>query len=291
VATPGAEVHIDAALVRSLLAEQHPDLAALALTHVASGWDNEIFRLGEDRTVRLPRRWASAFLTLHEQRWLPELAVGLPLPVPVPERIGQPSEALGYPWPWTVGPWFPGRPAEVDPPSDLDAAATTLGAFFAALHRPAPADAPENPYRAVPLPDRTERLLAGLDDLGDEVDRAAVLDLWGTLVVAPAWSGPPLWLHGDAHPLNLLVNEGRLSAVIDFGDLTAGDPASDLSVAWMLFPPLQRRSFRRAAGAVDDDTWARARGWAVALGVALAGGDDRVAAIGRRTLAAALAAG
>jgi aminoglycoside phosphotransferase (APT) family kinase protein len=143
----------------------------------------------------------------------------------------------------------------------------------------------------VPLPDRTERLEAGLEDLGDAVDRAAVRQLWSALVVAPAWSGPPLWLHGDAHPLNLLVHDGRLSAFIDFGDLTAGDPASDLSVAWMMFPERERTTFRRAAGSVDDATWARARGWAVALGVALANGDDRVAAIGRRTLAAALAAG
>lgn len=285
---PPAEVRIDEALVRGLLAEQHPDLASLPLTWLASGWDNELFRLGDELTVRLPRRAASAALVLHEQRWSPSIAVGLPLPVPVPVRVGVPSEALGYPWGWTVGPWFPGRPAEADPPADLAAAAASLGDFLAALHRPAPADAPTNPYRGVPLADRSDRLVAALDELHPLVDRDAVMVRWAGIVDTPSWPGPPVWLHGDVHPLNLLVDKGRLTAVIDFGDVCAGDPASDLAVAWMLFPPDVRDTFREATG-VDDDTWTRARGWAIVLGAAMATGDDRVAAIGRRALAAALA--
>lgn len=292
MAAPSAEVKIDVALVGALLEEQHPDMAGLPLVAVGSGWDNDVFRMGDDLAVRLPRRTASAHLIRHEQRWLPELAVGLPLPVPVPVRVGGPSDVLGYPWSWSVVPWFPGAPAEIEPPDDWAAAAALLGQFLAALHRVAPPDAPLNPYRGVPLTARTERLLMGLDQLGDTVDAPLVMEHWSALVDTPSWYGPPLWLHGDLQPLNIVVHSGRLAAVIDFGDMTAGDPASDLAVAWMLLPPGARSVLRRNAGSdepVDDDTWARARGWALALGVAMANGDGRVAAIGHRTLAAVLA--
>ena len=285
---PVADIHIDAALVRRLLEEQHPDLADLPLRTLAEGWDNVLLRLGDEMTVRLPRRLASAALIAHEHRWLPELAVGLPLPVPVPLRVGRPSEALGYPWAWTVAPWFPGGTAEHHPPDDLRATARRLGEFLAAMHRPAPADAPTNPWRGTPLASRTDRLLVALDELGDALDPEAVLTRWDSLLATPAWSAPPVWLHGDVHPLNLLVHRGVLSAVIDFGDICAGDPASDLAVAWMMFPPAERDAFRAAAG-VDVDTWRRAQGWALSLGVVFANGDERITAIGRRTVAAVLA--
>jgi aminoglycoside phosphotransferase (APT) family kinase protein len=286
VAGPSAEVDVDEALVRALLRDQHPDLARLTLTPLAAGWDNVMYRLGDDLTVRLPRRAASAYLVLHEQRWLPELAAKLPLPVPVPLRIGHPG--AGYPWPWHICPWLPGRPIEHEPPDDLRAVASALGGFLHAIHRPAPPEAPVNPYRGIPLAQRADRLRDGLDLLGEEVDRSRVEAVWDMVVATPPWTSPPVWLHGDVHPLNLLVHEGALSAVIDFGDLTSGDPASDLAVAWMLFPPLVRRTFRSACG-VDSDTWTRGRGWALALGVAMANGDDRMAAIGLRSIAAALA--
>jgi aminoglycoside phosphotransferase (APT) family kinase protein len=239
-------------------------------------------------TVRLPRRLASAELILHEQRWLPEVAVDLPLPVPVPIRVGRPSKALGYPWAWTVAPWFPGGAAEHHQPGDLGATARRLGEFLAAVHRPAPADAPANPWRGTPLASRTERLLVALDELGDVLDREAVLRRWESLLAAPPWSAPPVWLHGDVHPLNLLVDQGQLSAVLDFGDICAGDPASDLAVAWMMFPPAERDVFR-AAAQVDDDTWRRAQGWALSLGVVFTNGDEAITAIGQRTVAAVLA--
>ena len=286
MAAPDAEVELTEGLVRALLQEQHLDLADLPLVEVAAGWDNVIYRLGDAMSVRLPRRAMSAILIAHEQRWLPELADGLPLPIPVPLRSGAPG--CGYPWPWTVGRWFPGRSAEQNPPEDLHLAARQLGEFLAVLHRPAPADAPHNPHRGVPLAERSKRLVDGLDQLAGSVDRIQVMERWASLVDTPAWSPPPLWLHGDVHPLNLLVHEGQLSAVIDFGDLTAGDPASDLAVGWMLFPPGPRDVFRATAG-VDQDSWARAEAWALALGVAMANGDGRVAAIGRRTIGAVLA--
>ncbi|HEY9559035.1 MAG TPA: aminoglycoside phosphotransferase family protein, partial [Acidimicrobiales bacterium] len=281
--SPAAEIDITEELVRGLLAEQHPDLAHLPLRRAGEGWDNAIFRVGDELCMRLPRRALSAPLVLLEQRWLPVLAPHLPLPVPVPVRAGQPSAALDYPWHWSVCPWLPGSPAESTPFADPLDAARQLGELQAALHRPAPADAPFNPYRGVPLAERDERFRQGLEALGDSIDARAALGRWDDLVQTPPWAGPPLWLHGDVHPLNVLVEDGRISAVVDFGDITAGDPASDLAGAWTMFEPDARDAFRVAAGAaipVDDDTWRRAEAWALALGVAMANGDERVAAFG-----------
>jgi aminoglycoside phosphotransferase (APT) family kinase protein len=285
---PAAEIEIDAALVRALLAEQHPDLADLELSPLGFGWDNALFRLGDELVVRLPRRALSVPLVEYEQRWLPDLAEGLPLPIAAPVRVGRPGS--GYPWPWGICPWFPGESALVTPPADLGEAAETLGHFLAAFHRPAPIDAPANPYRGVPLIERNERVLSSLDELGSTVDGPRLRSLWDSLLPTPPWTGAPLWLHGDTHPGNLIVHEGRLSAVVDFGDLTSGDPASDLSVAWMLLPAEQRGTFRAAVGAsADDDLWTRARAWALAMGLvfsATSADNPAYAAMGARTLAA-----
>lgn len=288
--TPSAEVEIDDALVRALLAEQLPDLAALPLARLAEGWDNVIYRLGDELTVRLPRRKMAAELVEHEQRWLPDLAPRLPLAIPAPVGIGRPG--LGFPWSWSVCPWLPGSVAQQVPPDDPCAAATSLGQFLAALHQPAPPDAPENPFRGVPLAARDTTMHERVAELGDAIDGRAVLERWAELLATPPWSGPPLWLHGDLHPANVLVHRGRLSAVIDFGDITGGDRACDLSIAWMLFPPAARATFRAAAGAVDDDTWARARGWALTLAVtyiAASANDPVIEREGRETIAAVLA--
>ena len=287
---PAAEVDIDADLVRSLLLDQHPDLADLPLRQVAFGWDNVIFRLGDELAVRIPRRQLGAPLIETEQRWLPELAPHLPLPVPVPVRTGHP--ALGYPWRWSVVAWMAGTDAATDPPADPIEAATTLGGFLRALHRPAPPDAPVNPFRGVPLAARHEITVAGIDALAGEIDVDRVRRLWDDALALPAYDGPELWLHGDLHPANLLVHDGRLAGVIDFGDLTSGDPATDLSVAWGLLPLDAHATFRAAAGDVDDGTWRRARAWALALAiVCLASSADNptVAAVGRRGLAGVLA--
>lgn len=264
---PAAEVDVTEPLVRRLLAAQHPDLADLPLEVAASGWDNVVLRLGPDLAVRLPRRSAGVELVVNEQRWLPGLAAGLPLPVPVPVRVGRPG--AGYPWPWSVVPWFPGTTALASPPADLAATADVLGRFLAALHRPAPDDAPINPVRGRPVASCAERVELRLGQLGDLVDGDALRAVFADAVAAPAWDGPPVWLHGDVHPGNLVVADGELVAVIDFGDLTAGDPASDLAVAWMLFPPAVRPRFVAATGWDDPDLWRRARGWAVNLGLAI----------------------
>ena len=289
---PPAEVTIEPSLVRALLQEQHTDLAQLALIDIGEGWDNKLFRLGDALAVRLPRRAASAALIEHEQRWLPRLSPRLPLPVPVPLRVGRPGS--GFPWSWSVVPWFEGESALVAPPQDPAPIAATLAQFLRALHQPAPDDAPHNPWRGVPLATRTKKVREHVRQLNGVVDSVAVLNLWEHVVVAPSWSGPPMWIHGDLHPGNLLISGGRLSAVIDFGDLAAGDPATDLSVIWML-PPSARSIFlasgRGQLNATDDDTWIRARGWALALGLAYLASsqdDEAMGALGRAVIDAAL---
>jgi aminoglycoside phosphotransferase (APT) family kinase protein len=289
--------YIDEHLVRALIADQRPDLGDLPVTLLASGWDNVMFRLGEGFTARLPRREIAVRLVQHEQRWLPEIADGLPLPVPVPVHSGRP--ACGYPWPWSICPWMPGSIAD-ETEFDAEAVAVQLGKFLGVLHRPAPSDAPVNLFRGVPLADRNDITRERAHTLAPFIDASTCLSLWDELMATPTWSGPPLWLHGDLHPANILVSGRRVTGVIDFGDITGGDPATDLAVAWMLFEPSVRSIFRAAASTgadgarrhVDDDTWRRAKGWALALALAyLAGSADHplIAGIGRRTLAAVLA--
>lgn len=286
MATPAAEVDVDVPLVAALLRDQHPDLADLPLAIVASGWDNVVVRLGELLAVRLPRRAAAAALIEHEQRWLPEIAhrVAAIVPVPDPVRTGRP--ALGYPWSWSVVRWLPGTPAGER--AGGVQVAEALAAFVELLHVPAPPDAPVNPVRAVPLATRSDSVLTRLATA--DVPRARELAaVWRTAAALPAYAGPPVWVHGDLHPFNVLVDTGpdggtRLSAVVDFGDVTAGDPAVDLATAWLTLDREARRTFR-ARVAADDDTWERARAWAVSIGSALHLSDDRAfRAVARRVI-------
>ena len=286
---PAAEVDIDDPLVRRLLADQHPELGSLALQRLANGWDNVMYRLGDELVVRLPRRLAGAVLLDNEQRWLGELAPRLPIPIPVPLHIGRPAH--GFPWSWSVTRWFDGEVAAIAQIGDPAEQARRLGSFVAALHTAAPADAPVNPVRGGPLADRNDVLRQRVGRVGSMIEASAVLSLWEELVATPLWPGPPVWLHGDLHTANVLVHEGKIAAIIDFGDITSGDPATDLAIGWMLFDPPARSEFRAGCGTVDDDTWARARGWAVHLSLAyLANSADNplMTAIGLRTLTAAL---
>ena len=287
--TPRAEVEITAALVRRLLGEQFPDLVSLELRALAPGWDNAIFRLGDSLVIRLPRRALGVPLIHHERRWLPGLAATLPLPIPVPVGHGHPSEE--YPWDWNICRWVDGTSALESALDDQGAEAERLGRFLAALHQPATNDAPANLYRGVPLADRDDMTRDRIEQMAATIDVDAVGAAWDAALDAPHWNGPPLWCHGDVHPGNLVVDNGQLSGVIDFGDLTAGDPATDLSVAWMLFEPAIRSRFRTAAATTDNDTWHRARGWALSIALSLianSADNERYEQLGRRTLAAVL---
>ncbi|MFC7403602.1 aminoglycoside phosphotransferase family protein [Georgenia alba] len=318
---PAAEVDVDEALVRRMLAEQHPDLAGLPLALANEGWDNLVWRLGDDLAVRMPRRAAAVELVANEQRWLPELATrvqaAVDITLPVPVRTGRPTAE--YPWSWSVVPWVDGRSAATVPLESRTPAAGPLAAVVRALHVPAPADYPVNPVRGIPLTTRDpyvrDRLARGAIPRGREV--AA---LWEELVATEAWSGPPVWLHGDLHAHNIVLGEVGdagaslglvaagsdgagsspsarsslgLVAVVDFGDLTAGDPATDLATAWLTFDAAGRAAFRtELTGRYDDATWCRARGWALSMTTAMLDGSDDepvLAALGREALAQILA--
>lgn len=271
---PAADLDITGSMVRELLAEQFPDLAALPLRHASSGWDNILFRLGDGLAVRLPRREAAARLMLHEQTWLPRIAGNLSVPAPVPLRCGTPSSC--YPWHWSVVRWFAGTAAAGQPAARRRQWAGRLAVFVDGLAQPAPADAPVNPVRGVPLAARDRDVRRRL--AGHAVPRVAeARALWDELCTVPDWHGPALWLHGDLHPANLIIDGGGLAAVVDFGDLTAGDPATDLAAAWLVFDGDGRRSFRESLEArreIDDETWQRARGWALNMATALLANSD-----------------
>ena len=264
--TPGAEFEITPGLVRALLLDQHPDLADLQPVWLTHGWDNVMFRLGSELVVRLPRRAAAAALLRNEQRWLPELAPRLPIPIPTPLRVGVP--ACGYPWRFSVLPWLAGEAADLSPP-DADQA-EVLTDFLRALHQHAPESAPANAFRGVPLAHReraTEDRVSRLRARTDRITRV-ISAIWRDALCATP-TEDVVWLHGDLHPRNMLVENGRLNAIIDWGDVTAGDAATDLASFWMLF---EERSTREAAirfYSPDDATLRRARGWAIVFAAAL----------------------
>jgi aminoglycoside phosphotransferase (APT) family kinase protein len=259
------EVATDASLVRRLLVAQFPRWADLPIEPVSSaGTDNALYRLGDDMAVRLPRiEWAT-WQVNKEHTWLPRLAPHLPLAVPVPLAKGSPGE--GYPWHWSIYPWLAGQDVTIGRLADPRQAATDLARFIAALWRIDPSGGPHpgehNFGRGVPLAGRDSHTREAIRALQGMLDADAVTAVWDASLQAPAWHGPPVWIHGDVSAGNLLAVHGRLSAVIDFGGLGVGDPACDLMIAWTLFSGESREAFR-AALSVDDTMWARGRGWAL----------------------------
>lgn len=266
---PVGETKFEQDLVRALLRDQHPDLADLELRDVIGGWGNQMWRLGAELAVRLPRTEHAPVSLHNEQTWLPVLAERLPLPTPIPVRVGQPSQL--FPHTWTIARWVQGEPADRAPITRIEAAEVLAG-FLRALHHRAPADAPANPSRGTPLAGPQKK---DVDDwfelIADRPDADAARDVWEKAVAAPAWTGAPLWLHADLHPANVVVQDGTLAGVIDFGDLCAGDPATDLSAAWILLPAGAVARFFDAYGEADEATVTRARGWAVMRALNLIG--------------------
>ena len=292
---PAAEVVIDESLVRRLLVSQAtrvmPDAATLPLVKTAEGWDCEVWRAGDRLAVRLPRRALAAPLVLNEQRVLPGFApliaaTGVHLPAPVFGGIPD----GGYPWSWSIVPWIDGTRGIDVPRGARRGWADALAAALGALHAPAPAGFPVNPFRGVPLTTRSaaiEERLAQLRDAGtlDDRETDAVASVWAEGVRVTAWAGEPVWIHGDLHPANLIAQGPRLTGIIDFGDVTAGDPAYDLAVAWLAFDQEGRERFVAATnGRYDRATWVRAHAWAAAVALMLlAHSDDEpaYAALGR----------
>ena len=260
------EIGTDAALVRRLLAGQFPRWAGLPLAPVDSyGTDHDIYRLGAHLAVRLPRIGWATKQAAREAYWLPRLAPHLPLAVPVPVAMGHPAE--GYPFDWSVYEWLPGENAN-GTITDLDRAAVDLARFVQALRGTDTGGAhPRRPgARGAPLIESDEQVRRSIAALGDRIDGAATLRSWEDSLAAPPWAGPEVWVHGDLLPGNLLVVDGRLSAVIDFGGLNVGDPACDLQPAWNVFAGPSRRRYRAEIG-VDDASWLRGRGWALCQAV------------------------
>ncbi|MGW0863364.1 MULTISPECIES: aminoglycoside phosphotransferase family protein [Streptomyces] len=261
------EIEITPELIRELLRDQHPDLADRPLRLGARGWDNQLWRLGDDLAVRLP--WATGpvdALLRKEHTWLPELAPSLPLEIPVPQRLGEPSDR--FPHTWIVTTWVQGAPADRAPATRAAESAEALAAFLTALHRPAPEGAPVGRSRGGPLSEHAEGFahqLATATELGLVANPEAVRAILDDAVAAPDWTGPAVWIHADLHAANVLTADGTFCGVIDFGDLCAGDPACDLAAAWNLLPDgAADRFFDLYRPAADPATWRRARGWAVA---------------------------
>ena len=281
---PAADIQTSIPLVRDLIRAQHPSFAHLPLTEGPSGWDNDIYRLGDDLAVRLPRRAPAAALLENEQRWLPQLQSRLPVRVPAPVAVGKPQAA--FPWKWSITPWFEGQTLDQ---SALDQdQVEVLASFLQALHTPPPPDAPFNPWRSVPLAQRQvlfDGCVAALAG-GEYAVDAVLLKLWEEAVRMPP-DVAQTWVHGDLHPRNVLARQGRLCAVIDWGDMAQADPAVDLAATWMLLREADRRErLMSLCVGVSLPTWCRARGWALLFGLTvLRAADPEHQEAGVQTLA------
>ncbi|MEU8628548.1 aminoglycoside phosphotransferase family protein [Streptomyces sp. NPDC048669] len=261
---PDGRAGIDAALVQRLIDAQFPHWRGLPVTPVeVDGWDNRTYRLGDAMTVRLPTAAGYVPAVTKEHHWLPRLAPSLPVAVPPVLALGAPGE--GYPYPWSVRRWLRGETAGPDRIDDLPRFALSVADFLLALQR---CDASGGPlagehswYRGASPAHYDEETRRCLTALKGHVDTDRARTVWEAALAAP-WRGEPVWFHGDIAPGNLLVADGELTAVIDFGTSGIGDPACDLVIAWGMFSGDSREAFRHRAGQ-DAGTWARARGWAL----------------------------
>ena len=281
---------IDEALARRLIDSQFPEWSDLPITKVElDGWDNRTFRVGSELTIRLPTGDWYAKQVEKEQRWLPVLAPQLPLPIPRPVAEGEPDAE--YPHPWSVYRWLEGVPAALARVGDADAFATALACFLNALRRvdaaggPAPGE--HNFFRGGPLATYEREALDAIDALGDAIPREAVLRVWAD-AMSTSWDRDPVWVHGDVAAGNLLVRDGRLAGVLDFGSSGIGDPACDVVIAWTFLSGSARERFRAVLDA-DAGTWSRGRGWALWKALITIAGDAPEAPRARRDVERVLA--
>ncbi len=255
---------IDETLVRNLVTLQFPQWKDLPIRSViTSGWDNRTFHLGEQMLVRMPSAEDYALQVEKEQLWLPKLASLLPLRIPVPLGLGKPAN--DYPWKWSIYSWLPGETATPSRITDLSDFATDLAYFLIALQHIDSTNGPlpgsHSFYRGAPLSTYNDETRQAITALKNKIDSDTITEIWEK-AIATQWINPPVWVHGDISIGNLLVQNGRLSAVIDFGQLTIGDPACDLAIAWTFFKGKSRDAFQSTLS-LDNDTWMRGRGWAL----------------------------
>jgi aminoglycoside phosphotransferase (APT) family kinase protein len=259
-----SKIHIDVLLVQHLVSTQFPQWAHLPIKPVEpGGWDNKTFHLGEHMSIRLPSAVQYASKVEKEHYWLPKLAPLLPLPIPTPLAIGKPTKE--YPLPWSIYKWIDGQNASLNTITDLSQFAIDLGKFLVALqHIPStegPVAGPHNFYRGGSLKTYDAETQLAIKKLENQIDTNTVKKIWD-IALSSEWHNPPVWIHGDIAPTNLLVKNGQLNAVIDFGGLGIGDPACDLAIAWTFFTKESRAVFRTTLD-LDNATWERGRGWAL----------------------------
>jgi aminoglycoside phosphotransferase (APT) family kinase protein len=250
-------------LVEGLIAAQFPQWSNLPVKPVeVDGWDNATFRLGSSMSVRLPSADSYAAQVAKEQKWLPVLAPQLPLPIPVPFGQGSPSSL--FPRPWSVYGWIDAEVLTIDRVSDTKALASDLAGFLAALYACEPAGPSPGAHsfsRGGPVGTWDDQVRANLGAVADVIDTAAAGEVWQAALAA-RHDAASVWVHGDVTGTNLLVRDGRLAAVLDFGCCAFGDPACDLAIAWTFLADDARKLFKESVP-VEASAWARGRGWAL----------------------------
>jgi aminoglycoside phosphotransferase (APT) family kinase protein len=263
---PKAEIEINEDMVKDLIASQFPEFSGLEVTRFSSGWDNESYRLGTEYITRMPRRILSEKLLRDETVWLPRLSEQLPIAVPTPVKVGVPQP--NYPYCWSIVPWFEGTAADRMLPDETEA--FRLMRFLKQLHSHNAEQAPENNYRGVPLSDkradveaRMQRLKLKTDLITDAVEAG-----WHEAVTEPDVAKKCL-IHADLHPGNIIVENGRIKAIIDWGDITSGDPAIDLACLWMLFERDEVRKEALKLYGASESLTKRSIGWAIFFGTML----------------------
>ena len=262
---PASEVTIDDRLVRDLLHEQFPQFDDDECVPVAEGFDNSLWRIGEQHVARFPRRKMAVTTVENELRWLPEMAGHVSLPTPLPLMSGAPSERFA--WPWSICSWINGVPGDEIAFDHEGRSARTMATFLRELHTTAPRDAPHNPYRSVALAANSPTFDDRLSIVSNRVDADATRRLFALGVAAPAWRHRAVWLHGDFHPGNIVYQGPNLVGVVDFGDLCTGDPATDLAGGLLSLPLCALDEFFHNYGVADDSMIQRTIGWAAHFGV------------------------
>lgn len=257
------EFTIDECLVRTLLKDQCPEWVDLPLNPIkSSGTDHALFRLGNEYVVRLPRLDGANENINKEYQWVPKLAKLVATPLSTPLFMGKPNEH--YPSVWIITQWLDGYNPTFEQENEYQQLAKDLAYFLNDLHK---VKLDQGPYsrRGVPLCQLNEETQNAIDKLEEDIDIQAINALWKKLSNTPSFDQNPVWVHGDFLPGNILVQNNRLKAVIDFSDVGIGDPACDLVIAWSLLKPYSRKIFREHLDNIDDNTWERARGWALSI--------------------------